>query len=305
MSRAPKAHIEGERRSSTDALGVSICGQLQGAGVAVLPYEQWSAAENRCKVCAKRYERGVRASDPRVDTRGWLPDDALGSMLREALGTMAAYTTLAPALNTPGICRPGPSERWCGQCPACTWRVQADAANDRRERERALEPKRPSGSAMWTSVAAALRAYAEHLKRVPGAKSSHVAFESKLVRGIAETGAATSTDSAEQRAYDRVFPVWRALVKAIPEAPFCGLSWDERVTIVLLRTEGVAEKRPTYEQLAGRYAVTTGNLRALVRGVRSEVERELQVRGLVEMPGDVERALGVVAEQEQREAVDE
>jgi hypothetical protein len=283
---------------ASDVSGKGLCGW---AAVDV----ETDVSRVTCKVClsmlaGKRAKNATSRSLSQAPTRNELSAE-LARGIRAELGTAVALADATPVI-TPAVwassCKAAEYRR-CGDCAICVWEREAERYAFAAPWNRSQAPARLEGAPRWPSLAAALAALVEfeaHDRTTPSALGGML---DRMRRGAtgSSSGEACPDDPLMRRAGELV-RVRQALELAYPEGAHESIPAEKLRAVLLLRTPGVAatmmirERKsacdaptmPSYEQLAELFAVSVGELLALVRKGRRIVVEDLAERGLIPIP---------------------
>jgi hypothetical protein len=251
-----------------------------------------------CKVCLSRFaqERTGAVSDRRSPKFDTAAADVVAELASAFAATLAPKADASP-LMTPQLwavsCKGGEHRR-CGECEICVWERSAQlwAAVAPWNKEHCLE--RAEGAPRWSSLAAALSAFAEWERHDRSAPSALGGILDRVRRGDAGNGGSARPDDPLLRRAGELVRVRQALDLAYPDGAH-ELSAGKCKALLLLRTPGVAKEVPTYEALSVILSIDVGALRALVSTGRKRVTEELASRGLIPRPRFHHRTVGAAS----------
>jgi hypothetical protein len=216
----------------------------------------------------------------------------------------AFRATLAPCAPAPPAITPalwassckGGEHRRCGECDLCTWERDAQLWSAVSPWNRRHELARPEGAPRWSSLAAALVAFAEFERHDRCGPSAMGGILDRVQRGAMDAGGVARPDDPLLRRAGELVRVRQALERAYPEGAHA-LPAAKCRALLLLRTPGVvagekpgtAGTMPTYYALSVIMGVNEGELQRLVRAGRKTVGDDLVRRGLIPAPKVVRR----------------
>lgn len=288
MTRKPRIHFDAT--STGNVARQALCGF-----VAVETTSDKTAVT--CTVCRRQMgEAGSKAK------RGPMRERDLQQLLVEAFraAPLAPSAGPPPRLNAPlweASCRGGEHRR-CGTCVICVWEREAEKYHFASAWRRTHAARRPAGAPAWPSMSAALLDWVDWQGRGRNAPSAMGFMLDRLRAGTHSDGGASRPEDPMLRRAAEMVRVGQVLDNAYPEAGVLVhnaegatalLPRAQCIQVLLDRTEGARPTLPTYEGLSADFglagfAVTVGDLKAVVRTGRRCVTVELAARGLIPMP---------------------
>lgn len=180
-------------------------------------------------------------------------------------------------------------ETRCHLCEQCLWELDVERWHEERntyeqDRLRANLPRDEYPTIFRTPNDAMLAAF-EHYRSAPSAMGPMM---DRLNQGATHAQAGTNYNPAREdpvlRRATNVIEVMRALDEAYVDNRW-GLTAAECIAVLRERIGRVSTKLPSYEELAERYKLPKGDVRAIVKYGRRRVTVELAARGVIPMPG--------------------
>jgi hypothetical protein len=218
----------------------------------------------------------------------------LAAAFRATLAPCAAAPPRMTAALWASSCKGGEHRR-CGECELCLWEREAQLWSAVSPWNRRHELERPLDAPRWSSLAAALIAFAEFERHDRCGPSAMGGILDRVQRGAMDSGGMTRPDDPLLKRAGELVRVRQALEHAYPEGRHV-LPAAKCRALLLLRTPGVligekGEKAeiPSYYVLSVILGSSEGELQKLVRAGRREVGDELVRRGLIPEPKTVRR----------------
>lgn len=250
-----------------------------------------------CKACLARLAADRKATkSERAAPVGATRSEVVGAVVEALAATLAPRAAASPRV-TPQLwsasCKGGEHRR-CGECEVCLWEREAQLWAAVSPWNREPEVRRPEGAPRWSSLAAALVAFAEFERHDRTAPSALGGILDRVRRGDTggSDGGRRGDDPLLRRAGELV-RIKLALEHAYPDGAHAKLTAAQCKDILLWRTPGVLHTGlPTYEMLSAAFHVDAGELQALVREGRRRMTAELAARGLIPYPKPAGRPFG-------------
>jgi hypothetical protein len=256
-----RVHLEVEKKPEW-AFNMGLCG-----------WSDIQASADLTKVTCKSCLRLLR---PKRTKRPETP-------MRVALAPLLAPVAAPPPRLTSSMWRDsckGGQHRRCGHCELCAWEREADWCANAAHWMKRHTIERPQGAPRWSSLSAALVAFAEFQVHDRCAPSAMGPMLDRVKSGsLGDGGRSRPEDKLLLRAGELV-AVRQALERAYPEGAHA-LPAPVRMQLLLERTPGIRTPMLSYEELAARERVAVGDVQALVRGGRERVTLDLVERGLI------------------------
>lgn len=265
-----------------DATKVGDVGRTALCGYPIVDTET-DISRVTCRLCRKLFVAGATEAKKRRET-----PVAAGSEDAELKQAMQPKAGPPPRLTAPiwaGSCKGGEHRR-CGMCAICDWEREAKLWGSREvsAHNREHRVRKPENAPRWGSMAAALVALAEWERHDRCGPSALGGIISRLQRGDVGDGGASRPDDPMLHRAGELVVVRQALEKAYPLGAHATLRQGQCMALLLVRTPGVVVVMPAYEELAAQLGATEGDLRALVRCGKRQVQEDLAERGLIPAP---------------------
>jgi len=250
-----------------------------------------------CKACLSCFaQKRTHAPDRRAPKFNTAASDVAAELAKAFAATLAPRADASP-LITPQLwavsCK-GAEHRRCGECEVCEWERSAQLWAAVSPWNKEHNSQRSEGAPRWSSLAAALSAFAEWERHDRSAPSALGGILDRVRRGDAGDAGSARTDDPLLRRAAELVRVRQALEAAYPDGAHV-LDAGKCKAVLLLRTPGVASEVPTYEALSVVLGVAIGELRALVSAGRKRVTEELASRGLIPRPRFHHRTVGAAS----------
>lgn len=248
-----------------------------------------------CGSCRQHLRTGAKPATARSRITGTIGSSELNAELLQAVAAVLQPKAGPPPRLTPALWDAScvRATRRCGSCELCAWEREAERWAFSAPWLKQHRVRRPSGAPAWRSLAAALVALADWEHHDRSGPSAMGPMLERIARGAVGDGGASRPEDPLLRRAGELVRVRQALeeayeggaeLAAVPEGPPVVLSRAECMRVLLMRTAGVLEAVPTYEELSAQLRVTRGELRALVRRGRRYLTVDLAARGLIPPP---------------------
>lgn len=297
-----RARIHLDATQAGNVLRKAACGW---AGVDV----ESDVSKVTCKSCLAlvAFKRSDRSTSRVAGVRTPSTSEVQAELAAAFRATLAPTAPAPPRMTAAlwaGSCKGGEHRR-CGECELCAWEREAQLWSAVAPWNRRHELERSPDAPRWSSLAAALIAFAEFERHDRCGPSALGGILDRVKRGATDAGGVARPDDPLLRRAGELVRVRQALERAYPDGAH-ELPAAKCRALLLLRTPGVlmtgrdpvtgetrSGEMPTYWALSVIMGVSAGELQRLVRSGRRDVSEELVQRGLIPVPRVIRR--GIVA----------